>query len=156
MLLKIFFALLCMAIGATITYFIARIHTVQCFRDKSGAVGAIITHSGINYRRKERIPPGDLLRAELETGSSEDSEGQSSTFYRVRLVTLQYTTYLTPLGTSSYANSIKKVDELNYFIHNSRQQAMSIVQDHRVGGYIFGGLFGVFGPLLILFSPTRG
>jgi hypothetical protein len=156
MFVKIFFILLCMAIGAAITYFIARTHTIECFRDRSGAVGATIIHAGINYRKKERIPAGELLRAELEAGFSQDSDGSSSTFYRVRLITLQYTTYLTQTGSSNYANATRKINEINYFIQESTQQSMSITEDNRIPGYIFGGAFGVLAPFIILLSPMRG
>jgi hypothetical protein len=156
MFVKILFILLLMAVGAAITYFFARTHTLECFRDRSGAVGATITHTGINYQKKERIPAGDLLRAELEAGSSQDSDGSSSTFYRVRLVTLQYTTYLTQSGTTNYANVTRKINEINYFIQQSTQPMVLITQDDRVPGYIFGGVFGILAPFIILLSPIRG
>lgn len=156
MLVKILFILIFMAIGGAITYFFARTHTIECFRDRSGAVGATIIHSGINYRKKERISAGELLRAELEYGSSQDSDGESSTYYRVRIITLQYTTYLTQTGTNNYAGMIRKIDEINYFIQNSTQQGISVTQDNRIGGYIFGGIFGVLAPLIIMLSPMRG
>jgi hypothetical protein len=148
--------LLLLGIGFAIAYFLGRTHTLTCVRDRSGAISATITHSGINYCKQERIPAGELLRAELESSSSQDSEGRSSTSYLVRLVGLKYTTYLTKVGSSSYADSIRKVEEINYFIHNSTQKSMSIVQDNRILAYIFAGAFGIVGPFIVLLSPTRG
>jgi hypothetical protein len=155
MITKILFLLLFMAIGAAITYFFARTHTLECVRDRSGAVSATIIHEGINYRRKERIPAGDLLRAEVETDSSSDSDGSSSTTYRVRLITMQYTTYLTQTSSNNYTNVMRRVEEINYFLHNSTQHSMSVVQDNRAGGYIFGGIMGIMAPIMILLSPIR-
>jgi hypothetical protein len=156
MLVKFLIILLLLAVGAAIVYFFARSHTIECIRDRSGRVGATITHSGIKYYKKERIPAGELLRAELESESSQDSEGKSSTSYRVRLITLKYTTFLTSSGSSNYADAIRKIEQINYFIQDSTQKAIVVTQDNRVGGYIFGGVFGIMGPLIVLLSPSHG
>jgi hypothetical protein len=148
--------LLLLAIGLAIVYFFARSHTLECVRNHAGGVGATITHSGINYCKKERIPAGELLRAELEVDSSQDSEGKSSTSYRVRLITMKYTTFLTNTGSSNYADASRKIEQINYFIQESTQKSMLLTQDNRLGGYIFGGFFGIIGPLMVLLSPTRG
>jgi hypothetical protein len=138
-----------MAFGMAIVYFLARNHTIECVRDRSGRVSATITHSGINYCKKERIPAGELLRAELEV----DSEGTTS--YRVRLITMKHTTFLTDTGSSNYTDLSRKIEQINYFIQESTQKSMSLTQDDRLRGYIIGGIFGI-GGLFCLLSPTRG
>jgi hypothetical protein len=139
---------LLLAISGAIVYFGARSHTIECVRDRSGRVSATITHSGINYCKKERIP-GELLRAELEV----DSEG--STSYRVRLITMKYTTFLTKTGSSNYTDLNRTIEQINYFIQESTQKSMPVTQDDRLGNYISGGIFGIAG-LIVLLSPTRG
>jgi hypothetical protein len=157
MLIKFAFALLLFAIGTATVYFLARIHTIECVRDREGRVGATITHSGINYCKKERIAGGELLRAELEVDDSLDSEGESSTTsYRVRLIAVTHTTFLTNTGSSNYVDISRKVEQINYFIHESTQKSMSLTQDARLIGYVFGGVFGIIAPLTILLIPTRG
>jgi hypothetical protein len=100
--IKFLLFLLPLAIGVAAVYSYARIHTIECVRDRFGKVSATITHSGIKYCKKEEIAAGELLRAELEVESSQNSKGESSTIYRVRLITTTYTTFLTKTGSFNY------------------------------------------------------
>ncbi len=135
--------------------YVSRIHTIECVRDSSGRVSATITRFGIIYYKKEVIPAGELLRAELEVESSEDIEGQSVTYHRVRLITIKYTTFLSNVKFSDYDKASSRVEQINYFIQESTQKSMSITQDDRPIGYIFGGIFGIIA-LIILLTSIRG
>jgi hypothetical protein len=153
-LIKFLIILVLLAIVMRIVYLFARIHTIECVRDRPGEVSATITHSGINYCKKELIPAGELLRAELEAESSQNSKGESSTIYRVRLITTTYTTFLTKTGSFNYEDISIMVEQINYFIQESTQKSMLLTQDDRLGAYMMGGMFGIVGSVFLYMIST--
>jgi hypothetical protein len=110
---KIFVSILLFAIGIAAVYFLARNNTLEYTRDRNNIISADIIRTGIKYRKKERIPLGELRRAELD--SLAQSTGSAAIPYRVRLVLSDYTIFLTSIYSSSYASTLNKVDRINYF-----------------------------------------
>lgn len=151
MLIKFFLSLLLFLVGIAAVYFFSRIATMECVRDRYGVISATILRSGIRYQQKERIPAGELLRAELDAFHDSDSP----TTYRIRLVALHSTIFLTPIYSSNYADVSNKVDQINYFINASSERAISITQDDRFGGYVMGAAFWMAG-IIVLLSPIHG
>jgi hypothetical protein len=141
--IKFLLFLLPLAIGVATVYSYARIHTLECVRDRFGKVSATITHSGINYFKKEEIPAGELLHAELEIDSYKDSKGEITTVYRVRLITTKDPNFSTKIGSLKSDDVIRKIEQINYFIQESTQESMSLTQDDRLIAYIWAGMFGL-------------
>jgi hypothetical protein len=110
---KIFVSILLFAIGIAAVYFLARNNTLEYTRDRNNIISADIIRTGIKYRKKERIPLGELRRAELDALAQ--STGSAAIPYRVRLVLSDYTIFLTSIYSSSYASTLNKVDRINYF-----------------------------------------
>jgi hypothetical protein len=150
-LIKFFLSLLLFLVGGAAAYFLSRIATMECVRDRSGVISTTILRTGIRYRQKERIPAGELLRAELDALHDSDSP----TTYRIRLVALNSTIFLTPIYSGNYTDVSNKVDQINYFINASSQRAISITQDDRLGGYLIGAAFWMAG-VIVLLSPIHG
>jgi hypothetical protein len=136
---KIFCSLLLFAIGIAVVYFCARTNTLECTRDRNNIISADIIRTGIKYRKKERIPPGELIRAELDAFAK--STGRAFLTYRIRLVLSDYPMFLTHIYSSSYASTLNKVDRINYFLDTASLRSISIAQDDRLGGFIVGMVF---------------
>jgi hypothetical protein len=141
--IKFLLFLLPLAIGVATVYSYARIHTIECVRDRFGKVSATITHSGINYFKKEEIPAGELLRAELEVDSSKDSRGEITTVYQMRLITTKDPNFSTKIRSFKSDDVIRKIEQINYFIQESNQKSMSLTQDDRLSAYIWAGMVGI-------------
>jgi hypothetical protein len=136
-------SLLLLAIGVAVVYLCARMNTLECTRDplselqRSNIISGNITRTGVNYRNKEYIAPGELLRAELDPLYHKGGVP----IYRIRLILSSYSTFLTHIYSVSYGSTIANVDRINYFIQPASLRSVSIVQDDRFGGIFIGSIF---------------
>jgi hypothetical protein len=149
-------------IGAAVVYLFARVTTIECSRDfiaerlrqRFGLISATIIRTGIQYRQKERISPGELLRAELDSWSKQEIENSSLNTYRLRLVALNGCVFLTRSYFSGYADASNKVYQINYFINTLTERSVTITQDDRLIGYSLGTICWLLGAILIILSKT--
>lgn len=146
MVAKILCSLLLFAIGIAAVYFFARTNILECTRDRHNIISAEIVRKGINYRKKEHIAPGELLRAELDALYGK----KGSITYRIRLVLSSHTTFLTRVYATSYRSAANKVDRINYFIQESSLRSVSIVQDDRWGVYFMGIILWIAGIIVLM------
>lgn len=125
----------------------------QSIRDRSDAIGCTIVKTGINYRHEETIPPGELLRANLDvqtSTSTTDNKTTTSYSYRVRIVTLTRTTFLDSASTSDYYEPAENVHRINHFIKTPALKRLEIVRDHRLQVYCIGTVLSICGVLALL------
>jgi hypothetical protein len=127
-----------------VVYFFARTTTLECTRDRFGVISADIIRRGINYRKKERILPGELIRAEL------DSLSKSNAYtYRIRLVASSYTVFMTRMYSLG-ASTTSKVARINYFIETASLRSVSIAQDDRLSSYLIGSILWLAGITVLI------
>jgi hypothetical protein len=137
---KTFCSLLLFAIGIAVVYFCGRTTTLECTRDRAGVISADIIRRGINYCKKERILPGELIRAELDSLSKSKQAGT----YRIRLVLSSYTVFMTRMYSLGN-NPTSKVARINYFIETASLRSISIAQDDRLSSYLIGSILWLAG-----------
>jgi len=100
--------------------------------------------------RTMRIPVGHLQQAEVEV--NRDGDGDT---YRAALITQSGRVPLTDVYSAGIGiNHRGKVEQINAFLQNPEQMTLTVREDYRWFGYLFGGIFVIAGGVIIFMSLT--
>ncbi|TLN23845.1 hypothetical protein FDZ74_03380 [bacterium] len=131
--------LFCLLLGLGLTYFLGKLNVLQCQR-LAGSGSCQLASIGLFGNGETRtFPLASLRGATVE--SSEDGEGGVT--YRVAIQFDDGSRPLTTVYSSGYAGKETLANRINQFIANPGQAELSIRQDDRFLGMLFGGILAL-------------
>lgn len=144
--IEIFAGMIFVLLGLFGLLFLGEKVTLDCYRSQNICQLATFHFSGTETKP---IPLKDLQGAKIQQTVNQKKK-RITYIYRVMLSTAKGYIPLTESFTSGKEQPYKIARKINQFINNPQQKTLNIQLDHLWVGYIFGGLFGIFG-LVVLF-----
>ncbi|NEO32169.1 MAG: hypothetical protein F6K36_17395 [Symploca sp. SIO3C6] len=115
--------------------------TLECHRKESIQVVCQFTYSNLFGEKISSIATGELKGAEVKTRKRN---------HRIVILTKKETIPLINSYTMGKNGKVNKVSRINDFINNPEQMSLTIRQDNRWFGFLFGVIFIVGGICAIL------
>ncbi len=140
-------SLFCLLLGLGLTYFLGKLHVLQCQRLAGGGSCQLASIGLFGNGETLAFPLASLRGATVE--SSEDSEGDVT--YRVALQLDGGSRRLTTVYSSGYAGKETIVNRINQFIANPDQTELSVRQDDRFFGMLIGGILALTALAMVAF-----
>lgn len=116
--------------------------TLECNRSQLRQITCQHTLSNLFGERITAIPNGQLQGAEVET---------SKRNHRLVILTQNQRIPLIESYTMGKSGKADRASQINTFIRNSEQASLTIEQDNRWLGYLFGAMF-IFGGICALWG----
>ncbi|NES18891.1 MAG: hypothetical protein F6K41_08175 [Symploca sp. SIO3E6] len=154
---QFFYGLLLMGAGGIALLVFVNLTTLECkrLRPSSNQGQCQITSNGVLGSDVTTIPIKSLQGAKLKRGSDRSAtyrkkERVINATYRIELLTAEGTIPLTNIYGSGIASKQQQVEQIRRFVEDPTQVSLSIRQDNRWIGYLFGVTFCGGGVLVVL------
>ncbi|NEQ97222.1 MAG: hypothetical protein F6K30_10940 [Cyanothece sp. SIO2G6] len=138
---RFLFGVLFVGVGGLSLILFAKITTLECDRLEPKQIECTLVSEGVLGTNTTLIPPGHLQGAKVQV--SEDSD--SNDIYRVVLRTETGNVPFSAVYSSGRSGKQQKAEQINAYLNNVNQKVLTIQQDDRIFGYVFGGIFGLSG-----------
>jgi len=123
---------------------------LTCDRLEPKQVECELKTKSLLAERTTRIPVGHLQQAEVEV--NRDGDGDT---YRVALITQAGRVPLTEVYSAGIGfNHRGTVEKINAFLQDPEQMTLTVKEDYRWFGYLFGGIFVIAGGVIVFASLT--
>ncbi|MGY6528436.1 MAG: hypothetical protein ACXITR_00770 [Cyanobacterium sp.] len=134
-------------VGIFIIVDLGKVNTLECQKSLSREISCSLNRRNLLGEEVITIEKGSLDKAELGVNSSDDSDT-----YRVNLITKEGIVPLTEVYSSGIKEKRDNTNQINYFINNSSDINLQIIQDDRWFAYPVGSVFVLSGAGLMAVS----
>lgn len=128
---------------------VGKVSILQCDRPLPEQISCVLTRQNLLRKNTINLSTGQLKQAELGISRGDDSDT-----YRVNLITDEGIIPLNNNYSSGLESKRNNVNKINQFIQDSSLSNLTVIQDDRWFGYLFGGVFALVGGGLMIFSLT--
>ena len=153
LLSRVLISIVCLSVGVSFflyakktTLFCSRLNLdIECHLTRSGLTGSeIIPIDGLKGARIKT-----LERTKIKKNDRGEKIEETTTTYKIILVTDEREIPFTHDSDSFYFSKHKLVENITYFLENQEEQKLQVEQDNRWSWYLGGTIFTLAGTLVI-------